>query len=205
MSERIEIHDNGWLLYVPHLFANEEADRLYATLKEDVDWQQKTIYGHPLPRLNAWYSDAGLTYSYSGLTYKGIGWPDWLLPAKQRAEAAAEAEFNSLLLNRYRDGQASIGFHTDAEPELGVNPVVATVSFGSEREFILRHRRSKEKLIYRLAHGSLLVMGGTSQHYWLHGVPKTEEAVGERISLTFRRIVAEKPPERKDRPRLSGN
>jgi alkylated DNA repair dioxygenase AlkB len=93
------------------------------------------------------------------------------------------------LLNLYRDGQDSIGFHTDAEPELGVNPVVATLSFGSEREFVLKHKATKETIRYKLGSGSLLVMGGASQHHWLHAVPKTDAVVGERIRLTFRRIV----------------
>ena len=94
-------------------------------------------------------------------------------------------------MNRYRNGQDSIGLHTDAEPELGENPVVATVSFGSERDFVLKHKATKETLTYRVGHGSLLVMGGTSQHHWLHALPKTAEEVGERISLTFRFIRVE--------------
>jgi alkylated DNA repair dioxygenase AlkB len=147
------------------------------------------VRGNPLPRLNAWFADEGLRYSYSGLTHLGTGWLPELDAVKRKVEAAAGTTFNSLLLNFYRDGKDSIGFHTDAEPELGENPAVATVSFGSVREFVLRHKATKETLKYRLAHGSLLVMGGASQHHWLHALPKTEEEVGERISLTFRRIV----------------
>jgi alkylated DNA repair dioxygenase AlkB len=108
---------------------------------------------------------------------------------KRAVEASAGTTFNSLLLNFYRDGKDSIGFHTDAEPELGENPVVATLSFGAVRSFVLKHKATKETLTYRLGHGSLLVMGGTSQHHWLHALPKTDEVVGERISLTFRKIV----------------
>src|SRR5262249_54771570 len=104
-------------------------------------------------------------------------------------EAASGTAFNSLLLNLYRDGQDSIGFHTDAEPELGRDPVVATVSFGAQRDFVLKHKVSRKGLTYRLAHGSLLVMGGSSQHHWLHGLPKTSEDIGKRVSLTFRRIT----------------
>lgn len=192
--QRTELRDGGLLLYAPQLFSTDEADRLFAALRDDIDWRQEKAYGQPLPRLNAWFADAGLTYSYSGLTHYGEGWPEWLSAVKARVEAAAGAPFNSLLLNRYRDGQDSIGFHTDAEPELGLNPAVATVSFGAERALMLRHRRSKEKRVCPLAHGSLLVMAGTSQHHWLHGMPKTDEPVGERISLTFRQIVG-KPVE----------
>ena len=92
-----------------------------------------------------------------------------------------------MLLNLYRDGRDSIGFHSDDEPELGVNPVVASVSLGAVRQFVLKHKKSKEKLAFRLARGSLLVMGGACQHHWIHGVPKTAEVVGERVNLTFRR------------------
>jgi alkylated DNA repair dioxygenase AlkB len=188
MAEWIDIRDGGRLLYDPTFYPPQEADALFAWLRAEVPWRQETVRGNPLPRLNAWFADAGLRYSYSGLSHLGAGWLAELAEVKRRAEAASGAAFNSLLLNRYRDGNDSIGPHTDAEPELGENPVVATVSFGSERDFVLRHRKAKESLTYRVGHGSLLVMGGTSQHHWLHAIPKTAEPVGERISLTFRLI-----------------
>jgi alkylated DNA repair dioxygenase AlkB len=188
MAEWREIRDGGLLLYNPGFCSREEADALFAWLRDDIPWRQETAHGNPLPRLNAWFADAGLRYSYSGLSHTGTGWLPELEEIKRAVEVAAGTQFNSLLLNRYRNGQDSIGYHTDAEPELGENPVVATVSFGSERDFLLKHRKAKETLTYRVGHGSLLVMGGTSQHHWLHSVPKTEEAVGERISLTFRFI-----------------
>src|SRR5262249_50206572 len=125
----------------------------------------------------------------SGVTHHAVEWTPTLSAIRRRVEEASGAAFNSLLLNLYRDGRDSIGFHTDAEPELGPNPVVASVSFGAVRHFILRHKTSREKLTFPLAHGSLLVMGGTCQHFWLHGVPKTEQEVGERINLTFRQII----------------
>lgn len=188
MAEWREICDGGRLLYDPGFRPAGEADALFAWLRAAVPWRQEAPRGNPLPRLNAWYADAGLRYSYSGVSHVGAGWVPELGAVKAAVEAAAGAAFNSLLLNRYRDGQDSIGFHTDAEPELGENPVVATVSLGSERDFQLRHRKTKEALSYRVGHGSLLVMGGASQHHWLHAVPKTGEPVGERISLTFRLI-----------------
>lgn len=188
MAEWREISDGGRLLYEPAYCSAEEADALFTWLRTDIPWRQESPHGRPLPRLNAWFADSGLQYSYSGVSHLGAGWLPELAEIKVDVEAVSGTTFNSLLLNLYRDGQDSIGFHTDAEPELGENPVVATVSFGSDRDFLLRHRKTKELLTYRVRHGSLLVMGGTSQHHWLHAVPKTDEAVGERISLTFRLI-----------------
>jgi alkylated DNA repair dioxygenase AlkB len=189
MGTWIEICDGGRLFYDSAFCTPEEADALLSWLRSDIPWRQESVHGNPLPRLNAWYADAGLRYNYSGLSHTGAGWLPELTRIKQQVEAASGAAYNSLLLNLYRDGRDSIGFHTDAEPELGVNPVVATVSFGSERDFLLKHKATKETIRYRVTHGSLLVMGGTSQHHWLHAVPKIEAAVGERISLTFRLIV----------------
>jgi alkylated DNA repair dioxygenase AlkB len=145
MVERIELQDGGWLLYAPHLLSVETADALFRQLQTEVDWRQERAYGRPMPRLNAWFADPGVTYAYSGLRYQGSGWPEWLLPSKQQVETVAGITFNSLLLNRYRDGQDSIGFHTDAEPELGINPIIATLSLGSERRFVLKHRRNIER------------------------------------------------------------
>ena len=206
-----DIRDGGRLLYDAAFFPPAEADTWLAWLRDNVPWRQESVQGRPLPRLNAWFSDADLRYSYSGVSHLGSGWTPELAEIKRRVEATAGVPFNSLLLNRYRDGGDSIGFHTDAERELGPDPVVATLSFGSEREFVLKHKRTKETLTYRLGHGSLLVMGGTSQHHWLHAVPKTELVVGERISLTFRRIseagqgpISAKPVAAADRGRDVG-
>jgi alkylated DNA repair dioxygenase AlkB len=191
MAEWVAICDGGKLLYDPVFVSALEADAVFASLQNTIPWRQEQVRGRPLPRLNAWYADAGLRYSYSGLSHLGSGWPTAMEEIRRRVEKAAGAQFNSLLLNRYRDGRDSIGFHTDAEPELGPNPVVATLSFGSERDFVLKHKAKKEVLTYRLAHGSLLVMGGSSQHHWLHALPKVDAPVGERISLTFRRILGQ--------------
>ena len=189
MAEQRELRDGGTLCYDAAFFERSEADRLLALLREQVPWAQEHGRLHPFPRLTAWYADAGVDYTYSGVTHRGTGWLPELLAVKRLIEEVSGAAFNSLLLNRYRDGRDSIGFHTDAEPELGQNPVVASVSLGAVRTFILKHIKSGEKLTYPLAHGSLLVMGGTCQHFWLHGVPKTATPVGERNNLTFRNIL----------------
>jgi alkylated DNA repair dioxygenase AlkB len=181
--------DGGTLLYLPAFFTAAEADVLFNTLLRDTAWKQELSHGRPFPRLTAWYADVGVDYRYSGVTHVGAGWTPTLSDVKNRIEIASAAVFNSVLLNRYRSGKDSIGMHADDEPELGVNPVIASVSLGSVRTFILKHRKSGEKRTIPLAHGSLLVMAGACQHHWLHGVPKTTVEVGERINLTFRRIV----------------
>lgn len=190
MPHLLEILDGGVLRYEPAFFPADAADELFHALRQHTDWRHEVGRGRPFPRLTAWYADAGTSYSYSGVKHRGQGWPAEVLEIKQKVEVAAGAAFNSLLLNLYRDGRDSIGFHTDAEPELGQNPVVASVSLGAVREFVLKHIATKQTLKYPLAHGSLLVMGGTCQHHWLHGVPKTKAAVGERLNLTFRNIVS---------------
>lgn len=186
MLERTEIRDGGILLYDSAFYSRTEADALFGWLRSHVAWRQEKSRGRPFPRLTAFVADAGMEYRYSGVTHRGEGWPRELLAVKLRVEQAAAAEFNSLLLNLYRDGRDSIGFHADDEKELGRNPVVASLSLGAVRKFVLKHVQSKETLALQLAHGSLLVMAGTCQHHWHHGVPKTTEAVGERINLTFR-------------------
>src|SRR5262249_38702847 len=155
----------------------------------DTPWKQEVGRGRPFPRLTAWYAGKGLTYSYSGVTHNGLAWTPALGELRRRVEEASGTTFNSLLVNLYRDGNESIGFHADDEEELRPNPVVGSVSLGAVRRFHLKHVATRERLTYDLAHGSLLVMGGTCQHFWVHGVPKTEQEVGPRINLTFRRIL----------------
>jgi alkylated DNA repair dioxygenase AlkB len=184
-----ELSDAGWLLYDPAFFQPAEADALFNLLRDSVSWKQEGRPGRRFPRLTAWFADPGVSYSYSGVTHHATPWTPELIAVKKRAESAAGATWNSLLLNLYRDGRDSIGFHADDEPELGVNPVIGSISLGAERRFILKHPASGEKIEFRLPHGSLLVMGGASQHHWRHGVPKTKRPVGPRINLTFRRIL----------------
>src|SRR5262249_55767076 len=155
-------------------FYSKEAYALFAALRRDVPWKQEAGRGRPFPRLTAWFADPGLTYTYSGVTHQATPWTPLLLDGRRRVEQASRPSFNSSLSNLCGDGRDSIGLHSDAEPELGRNPVVASVSLGSVREFVLRHKKPRETVKLPLGHGSLLVMGGTCQHHWLHGVPKTE-------------------------------
>ena len=170
-----------------------EHDSLFQALYTETPWQQQviTLYGRAVtsPRLSAWYGDPGAVYRYSGLRLEPLPWTPVLLQIKQRITELATTPFNSVLLNLYRDGQDSMGWHSDAEPELGRNPVIASVSLGAVRQFMLRHKKRKEPSIaLELGPGSVLVMAGALQHHWRHALPKTRQLVGPRINLTFRLI-----------------
>jgi alkylated DNA repair dioxygenase AlkB len=185
--------DDAELLYHPSFFDKIESDRIFKTLMEAIQWKQDKInmYGRelPLPRLSAWYGDNNKPYTYSGITLNPLPWTDELLKIKEKIEEEAKVKFSSVLLNRYRDGQDYVGWHTDAEKELGQNPVIGSVNFGATRKFQLRRIDDhKEKFEVELKHGTFLVMQGTTQHFWQHQVPKTATKIGERINLTFRVI-----------------
>jgi alkylated DNA repair dioxygenase AlkB len=169
-----------------------DADRLFHDLNASIDWRQETatIMGRrvPIPRLTAWYGEAG--YVYSGIAMQPAAWTPPLLELKRCAEAHAGQPFNSVLLNLYRDGRDSVSWHADNEPGLGRNPVIASLSLGATRRFQLKHRQSGVQVALDLTHGSCLVMAGATQHHWLHQLPKTAQPVGPRINLTFRSMRA---------------
>lgn len=184
--------ENGEFLFYPNFFTKSEGDFFLQKLKSEIEWKQESmnIYGKKInfPRLTAWYGGNDKPYSFSGITLSPKVWNEELVSIKSKIEPIAKVEFNSVLLNRYRDGNDSISWHTDAEPELGKNPIIASVNFGDTRKFQLRHIKTKEKLEIELSHGSLLIMQGELQHFWQHQVPKTKELKTERINLTFRVI-----------------
>jgi alkylated DNA repair dioxygenase AlkB len=178
----------------PGAFAPSEAGRLFDELRGQVRWQQEQIliFGQRrlVPRLVAWHGDAGASYLYSGTEHHPEPWTPALESVRDRVSALTGARFNAVLLNLYRDGRDGMGWHADDEPELGREPVIASVSLGATRRFCLRHRRRKGlKLDLLLPHGSLLCMGGATQHHWLHALPKTRLPVAERINLTFRLVA----------------
>ena len=181
------------LLYHPAFYDKTESDRIFKTLLETIEWKQDKImmYGKelPLPRLSAWYGDNNKPYTYSGITLNPLPWTEELLQIKEKIEMEAKVKFSSVLLNRYRDGQDYVGWHTDAEKELGKNPVIGSVNFGATRKFQLRRIDDhKDKFEVELKHGTFLVMQGSTQHFWQHQVPKTATKIGERLNLTFRVI-----------------
>ena len=181
------------ILYYPHFFHQKEADVIFEQLKNEIPWQQDDIriYGktHPQPRLTALFGNEGITYSYSNIKMQLHPWNPLLQKIKSHVENVSNTNFTTVLLNQYRDGKDSNGWHADDEKELGENPMIASVSFGTERTFQLKHNSDKtQKKNIVLEHGSLLIMQGTTQHFWKHQIPKTSKAVGSRINLTFRVI-----------------
>ena len=181
---------DGEAVYFQTAFSNEQSARYLRTLTDETPWEARNVilFGKevPQPRLACWYGDLG--YSYSGITLEPRQMTPTLVEIQQECELLANAKFNSVLVNLYRHGQDSMGLHADDERELGVEPVIASVSIGGERNFRLRHRESKELVQITLGSGSLLVMSGLSQQCWMHDVPKTKRHVEPRINLTFRLI-----------------
>jgi len=181
--------------YFPDMFEELHATSLFDSLLNKVQWVQNTIrfYGKKslVPRLEAWYGDAGKSYSYSGIRMDPLPWIEELLEIKKAIEPIAQTRFNSVLINYYRDGQDRVAWHSDDEKELGQNPVIGSISLGAERKFKLRHKafdQNGEQAEIMLAHGSLLLMKGPTQHFWKHEIPRTARHIGKRINLTFRVI-----------------
>ena len=185
---------DGYVSLYENLFDPEESKHLLLELLNNITWQQKNIkrFGQsiPLPRLTAWYGDAGKSYTYSGITMNPLIWTRPLLRIKNKIEKITKHRFNSVLLNQYRHGKDSVAWHSDDEPELGKEPIIASVSFGATRQFMLKHKSKAEKepITLNLTSGSLLLMKGKTQECWLHQVPKTRNEVAPRINLTFRKI-----------------
>jgi len=191
-GERLPLEDAD-IRFWPVALAVEEASELLDRLLTGIDWQHEEvlIFGQrrPVPRLVAWHGDPGASYTYSGTLHQPLPWTPALELVRERVLSLTDCAFNSVLLNLYRDGRDGMGWHSDDEPELGRDPVIASVSLGAPRRFCLRHRRRKDqRLDVSLGHGSLLLMAGATQHHWVHAVPKTAVPVGPRVNLTFRQI-----------------
>lgn len=186
----LNVVENGEFLFYPDFFPKQLSDNYFQKLKNNIDWKQESmnIYGKkiPFPRLTSWYGDQEKAYTFSGLTLHPNAWFNELIEIKSLIEPIANIRFNSVLLNLYRNGNDSISWHSDAEKELGINPIIGSVNFGETRLFQLRHKETKEKIDFNLRNGSLLIMRGELQHYWQHQIPKTNKFVKERINLTFR-------------------
>ena len=214
-----DIHvPNGELFYAEHFFDKRISDRTVEYFQENdlsdwrsmnwrdigpeeigavgfnnIAWKQDFInfYGkrNPLPRLTAWYGDSGKAYTYSGIKSQPNEWNKGLLFLKDAVEACAGVQFNSVLLNWYRDGEDSLSWHADNEKELGLNPTIASANFGATRDFLLRRKSDvSQRITLPLKHGTLLLMKGELQHFWEHSVPKRKNVRQSRFNLTFRQI-----------------
>lgn len=209
---------NGELIYVEDFFSRKISDRCveYFLENDAVDWRKANwkdlsedlfnsihftnilwrqdsikLYGKviPLPRLTAWYGDSGKSYTYAGIKSEPNEWNKGLLYLKKAIEDFGNLNFNSVLLNWYRNGDDYLNWHADDEKELGTNPVIGSVNFGETRDFILRRNSDEsQKITVPLKHGTLLIMRGEIQRYWQHSVPKRKRVRGSRFNLTFRHI-----------------
>lgn len=190
-AERLPMAD-AELLWWRSVDLGRDPECLLAQLLRDCPWRQQeiTVYGktYPQPRLSAWYGDLG--YSYSGIRLEPLAWSATLLDIRERVQQAVQHEFNSVLLNYYRDQNDKMGMHSDDERELGDQPVIASLSLGATRNMVFRHRTRRDLKSIRLAlpSGSLLLMRGDTQRYWRHGINAQTKRCGARINLTFRSI-----------------
>jgi len=170
----------------------DKAHEAFEMLLAQTPWEQRdvVVFGRSVaqPRLVAWFASPGVTYRYAGLTLEAHSFTPLLLELKHRVEAVADAQFNSVLLNLYRTGTDSNGWHADNEPEFGVDPVIASLSLGATRRFDLRNRETKETIKSDLASGDLVVMAGACQREWIHQAPKQLKVEEPRINLTFRMV-----------------
>jgi alkylated DNA repair dioxygenase AlkB len=178
--------------YHPSLFDSEKSNELFQLLKNEIPWQHDeiTVYGkkHFQPRLTSLYGNDGKSYGYSNIIMRPNRWNSLLMFIKNNVESICNENFTTVLLNYYRDGKDSNGWHADNEKELGRNPIIASVSFGVERVFQLKHNVTNQRQSINLENGSLLVMKGATQHFWKHQIPKSSKEIGARINLTFRII-----------------
>ena len=181
------------LEYHRRFFNATESEAFLDTFINTIPWVQEDIvmYGKLVrtPRLTAWYDDRHKEYIYSGTKHYPILWTKELLSIKERIEPVAGVKFNSVLLNYYRGANDSVAWHSDDEYELGVNPIIASVSFGQVRRFDIRHKHDRDrKYAIYLENGSLLIMKGDLQHNWVHQIPKSTKPLKARVNLTFRVI-----------------
>ncbi len=182
------------LIYMPNVAPAPQANAWLDRLRGELDWSQHRVrvFGkvHGAPRLSAWHGDADCEYTYSALTLVPAPWTPTLLQIRAVACDAAGVEFNAVLANWYRDGNDSMGWHSDDEPELGENPVLGSLSLGEPRRFRMRDRsRRQPPFGFDLMHGSFLILTAHANREWQHSIPKTARRVGDRINLTFRRVT----------------
>jgi alkylated DNA repair dioxygenase AlkB len=183
---------DGVVDYYGQVMEPARAEHYMDRLIEQIEWRndEAVIFGRRIitKRKVAWYGDSDYSYAYSNIVRQALGWTTDLLELKALVEGLTGATYNSCLLNLYHDGDEGMAWHSDDEKELSPQGAIASLSFGAERRFLLRHRASKEQVEVLLAAGSLLVMRGETQTHWLHSLPKMKKVKTPRVNLTFRKM-----------------
>ena len=189
---------DGSALLIPRFLSSAESSKYFAQLNEETPWEMPEIvmFGKKYPQagLSTWFTNTKVSYVYSGITRTPHAMTPLLNDVMNACTAASGAEYNSVLVNLYRDGNDSVSWHSDNEEINGSEPTIASVSLGATRRFDLRHKESGETVRVDLEDGSLLVMSGLSQLCWVHQIAKTKTKVGPRINLTFRRVITSQQP-----------
>jgi alkylated DNA repair dioxygenase AlkB len=184
---------DGEVHYFGRLITKQQADIYYNELMSNIAWEndQAIIFGKRIitKRKVAWYGDKPFQYTYSKITKQALSWTPALKEIKDIAEKESGESYNSCLLNLYHTGEEGMAWHSDGEKDLKKNGAIASLSFGAERKFAFKHKKSGELVNVFLEHGSLLVMRGETQTHWLHRLPPTKKISSPRINLTFRTIV----------------
>jgi alkylated DNA repair dioxygenase AlkB len=184
---------DGEVNYYGRVFNRERADHYYGLLLSSIEWRndEAIIMGKHIitKRKVAWYGDRPFEYTYSKTTKRALTWTPELLELKTIAEQRTGETYNSCLLNLYHTGEEGMAWHSDGEKDLKKDGAIASLSFGAERKFAFKHKRSGETVSLLLEHGSLLVMKGATQTYWLHRLPPTKKIHSPRVNLTFRTII----------------
>lgn len=187
------INNDGLVIYYGKVMHKDEADAYLENLLDTIEWKndEAIIFGRHIitKRKVAWYGDDGYSYKYSGTTKQALNWTPELLELKTITEQITGESFNSCLLNLYHDGNEGMAWHSDDEKSLGKDSTIASLSFGAERKFSLKHRLTKENHSVLLENGSLLIMKGATQTNWLHSLPKSKKITSPRVNLTFRRMM----------------
>jgi alkylated DNA repair dioxygenase AlkB len=184
---------DGIVNYYGKVFTQQEANTYFDYLLQNIAWKndEAVIFGKHIitKRKVAWYGDFNFEYTYSNTTKSALPWIKELMELKKICEEQTGETYNSCLLNLYHNGEEGMAWHSDGEKDLKKNGAIASLSFGAERKFAFKHKQNKQTIALSLAHGSLLVMKGTTQTHWLHRLPPTKMVAQPRINLTFRTIA----------------
>jgi alkylated DNA repair dioxygenase AlkB len=193
MKNEIVAHNDLKIRIEENFFNPIDSDAFLTKLISKLPWESMVIkmFGRDttIPRLQCWIGDEGCDYKYSGKKLNRQNWTKDLTMIRNKIYKELKMDFNSVLINYYRDGKDSMGWHSDDEKELGPSPTIASISFGSERDLVFRNKINKETLSIPQAHGCLILIDGKTQKNWQHSIKKTRKVIGPRINLTFRNII----------------